>query len=70
MDILPLQAFLDGKIRCYRFHPWLGESLAHLFAARGVKGIVITGVTKRMARASKPISKKTVKVVFVTPSSQ
>jgi NAD(P)-dependent dehydrogenase (short-subunit alcohol dehydrogenase family) len=58
---------MDGKIAVVTGSTQgLGESIAHLFADRGCKGLVITGRNeKNGARVKADLEKKGVKVVFV-----
>ena len=58
---------MDGKIAVVTGSTQgLGEAIAHLFADRGAKGIVITGRNeKNGARVKADLEKKNVKVVFV-----
>ncbi len=58
---------MDGKIAVVTGSTQgLGESIAHLFADRGCKGLVITGRNeKNGARVKADLDKKGVKVVFV-----
>ena len=68
MDMKSLSKLsMDGKIAVVTGSTQgLGEVIAHLFADRGAKGIVITGRNeKNGARVKADLEKKNVKVVFV-----